>query len=146
MRVVHFQRTSDTGHVVPWCGVWGSTDTDWTTAWPGVTCVACRDAMRAGLRGGEPSTRGSGSARSQAPGGRSSFALRYAVIALLTWMGAWALRAAGGVLLPPAGSRAAAVALGITVGTLALGGAALAALAGMELALGPHRRGARVRG
>ncbi|WP_041454012.1 hypothetical protein [Anaeromyxobacter sp. K] len=68
------------------------------------------------------------------------------MIALLTWMGAWALRAAGGVLLPPAGSRAAAVALGITVGTLALGGAALAALAGMELALGPHRRGARVRG
>ncbi len=45
MRVIHFQRTSDTAHAVPWCGVWGSTDTDWTEDAAGVTCVACRGAM-----------------------------------------------------------------------------------------------------
>lgn len=50
VRVVHFGRTSGTGHAVPWCGVWGSMDTDWTAEGSGVTCAACREAMRDGAR------------------------------------------------------------------------------------------------
>jgi hypothetical protein len=62
MRVIHFERTSGTGHAVPWCGVWGSTDTDWTEDADGVTCVACRGAMIDRARGlplEDASTRGS---------------------------------------------------------------------------------------
>ena len=51
MRVIHFERTSGTGHAVPWCGVWGSTDTDWTEDAAGVTRVARRGAMLDGARG-----------------------------------------------------------------------------------------------
>jgi hypothetical protein len=51
MRVIHFERTSGTGHAVPRCGVWGSMDTDWTRDADGVTCVACRSAMLADARG-----------------------------------------------------------------------------------------------
>jgi hypothetical protein len=61
MRVIHFERTSGTGHAVPWCGVWGSTDTDWTEDAAGVTCVACRGAVLDGARGlhvEDASTRG----------------------------------------------------------------------------------------
>lgn len=46
MRVIHFERMSATGNVVPWCGLWGSTDTAWTDVADGVTCGPCRGAMR----------------------------------------------------------------------------------------------------
>jgi hypothetical protein len=72
MRVIHFAGTAGTGHVEPRCGVWGSTDTDWTEVAAGVTCVACRGDMRDGARDGlrveEASTRGSAMARRRAPG------------------------------------------------------------------------------
>lgn len=54
MRVIHLGRTTATGHVLPRCGVWGSMDTQWTDVAAGVTCVACREAMRAGARDGPP--------------------------------------------------------------------------------------------
>jgi F0F1-type ATP synthase assembly protein I len=67
MRVIHLQGTSGTGHAVPRCGVWGSTDTDWTAEGSGVTCVACGDALRASARasrardlGCSPAARGGG--------------------------------------------------------------------------------------
>jgi hypothetical protein len=131
MRVIHQQRMSSTGHVVPACGAWGSTDTDWTDA-SGVTCVACRDAMPVG-RVEHAETRRS--ARSAHPAaGRLAPTLRYAAIALFAWAGAWALAAASGVL--PAGSLVSRAALGFTVVALVLGGVVLAGLAGKALALG----------
>jgi hypothetical protein len=60
MRVMHFARPAAAGYVEPWCGTWGSMDTDWTDVAAGVTCVACRTALRAGapvgVRGEEAST------------------------------------------------------------------------------------------
>jgi hypothetical protein len=70
MRVIHFERTSGTGHAVPRCGVWGSMDTDWTEDADGVTCVACRAAMledARGLKVEDASTRGSAIASRRAP-------------------------------------------------------------------------------
>lgn len=46
MRIIHFEHPSAAGGVQPLCGSWGSMDTDWTPVAAGVTCVACRDAMR----------------------------------------------------------------------------------------------------
>lgn len=50
MRVIHLARASGNGHVLPRCGSWGSMATYWTEVAAGVTCVACRDAMRDGAR------------------------------------------------------------------------------------------------
>jgi hypothetical protein len=46
MRVIHFVRPDATAGVEPLCGVWGSMDTDWTDVAGGVTCSACRNALR----------------------------------------------------------------------------------------------------
>jgi hypothetical protein len=148
MRVIHLERMSGTGRVVPRCGVWGSTDTDWTGVASGVTCVACRGAMGGapdGPSGEEASTRASATARGGRTPAGSSFAVRYVGAALVAWVGAWSLLAVSGVL-PAAGSRATTVALWITVVILVLAGAAFAALAGTELALGMHRDRGQVRG
>lgn len=133
MRVIHQQRMSSTGHVVPACGAWGSTDTDWTADASGVTCVACRDARPVGPRVEDAETRRS--ARSaHAAAGRLAPTLRYAAIALFAWAGARALAAASGVLA--AGSFVSRAALGFTVVALVLGGVVLAGLAGRALARG----------
>ena len=51
MRVIHLAR-SDAGpfggQVEPLCGEWGGMDTDWTYSGSGVTCEACRGALRVG--------------------------------------------------------------------------------------------------
>lgn len=51
MRVTHFARSDARPigwHAEPLCGDWGSMDTDWTDYASGVTCEACRGALRAG--------------------------------------------------------------------------------------------------
>jgi hypothetical protein len=147
MRVIHFARTDGTGHVEPWCGVWGSTATDWTDVAAAVTCVGCRAAMRDGARDGllveEGSPSRSATARIRAPG-RFSFALPCLAAALVAFAGAWSLLAVSRVL-PPAGSRATTVFLWTTVVILVLSGAVFAALAGTQLGLRLHRERRQVR-
>lgn len=41
MRLVHLAYLTETGHVEPRCGAWGSMDSDWTDVADGVTCVGC---------------------------------------------------------------------------------------------------------
>jgi len=49
MRVIHFARSDARPfgwHVEPLCGDWGAMDADWTYFADGVTCEACRGALR----------------------------------------------------------------------------------------------------
>jgi hypothetical protein len=46
MHIVHFA-PGLSGLVLPLCGNWGGMDSEWTGEPDGVTCPACRQAMRA---------------------------------------------------------------------------------------------------
>ena len=63
MRVIHFVRPEVLGHAEPLCGVWGSMDTDWTGVASGVTCAACRGALRGLGSGPLPATPAASSRR-----------------------------------------------------------------------------------
>lgn len=87
MRVVHFAALADTGHVVPWCGVWGSMDSDWTDIANNVSCLGCATAMahRDGKGVAQEASSGASVAATRSPGSPTSGLQRLASATAGAW-------------------------------------------------------------